>query len=122
LISDVQSGLFVLQPEPENINFCPNQLPNWNGLTITNAGSWSALVSDPFWETDIAWAWAVADDTICMDCYGDFDNDGQRATSDLLLLLSDWACVSACSTDLDNNGWVDITDVLVFLTLFGLPC
>lgn len=122
LISDVQSGLFVLQPEPENINFCPNQPPNWNGLTISNAGSWSALVSDPFWETDIAWAWAVADDTICMDCYGDFDNDGQRATSDLLLLLSDWACVSACSTDLDNNGWVDITDVLVFLTLFGLPC
>ena len=122
LISDVQSGLFVLQPEPENIHFCPEQPPTWNGVEITSGGSWSTLVDDSVWETDIAWAWAVPDETACIDCVGDFDNDGQRTTTDLLLLLSDWSCATGCSTDLNNNGWVDIADVLTFLALFGLPC
>ena len=34
----------------------------------------------PVWETDIAWAWAAPDETACIDCIGDFDNDGHRTT------------------------------------------
>ena len=122
LISDVQSGLFVLQPEPDEIAFCPSQPLLWNGLDIDAPGSWSTLVPDPVWDTDIAWAWAILDESSCIDCFGDFDNDGQRTTADLLILLSDWSCSTGCSTDLNNNGWVDVVDVLAFLALFGLPC
>ena len=122
LISDVQSGLFVLQPQPEDIAYCPSQLSLWNGLEINAPGSWSTLISDSVWDTDIAWAWATPDESYCIDCFGDFDHDGQRTTTDLLMLLSEWSCSTDCSTDLNNNGWIDITDVLAFLALFGLPC
>ncbi len=55
-------------------------------------------------------------------CLGDFNVDGQRNVSDLLMLLADFGCTSNCGTDIDGNGNVNASDFLVFLGLFNTTC
>lgn len=55
-------------------------------------------------------------------CLGDFNFDGAINAADLVILLSEYACTSDCTTDITGDGVVDINDVLLFLTLFGSFC
>ncbi len=55
-------------------------------------------------------------------CLGDFNDDGAINAADLVVLLSEYACTSECTTDITGDGIVDINDVLLFLTLFGTVC
>ncbi len=55
-------------------------------------------------------------------CVGDFDNDGQVGTSDLLIFLSQYGCQENCATDLTGDGVVGVNDLLSFLALFGTFC
>jgi hypothetical protein len=50
------------------------------------------------------------------------DNDGMVATSDLLLLLADFGCVSNCSSDISGDGIVSSSDLLVLLAAYGDFC
>ena len=43
-------------------------------------------------------------------------------TSDVLLMLSQYGCLSDCSTDINGDGAVSISDVLALLAVFGQPC
>ena len=43
-------------------------------------------------------------------------------TSDVLLMLSQYGCLSDCSTDIDGDDSVTISDVLAVLAVFGQPC
>ena len=64
-----------------------------------------------------------------LTCLGDFDQNEQRGTTDLLILLasinaysdafSPWQTVS---TDCDCDGSTGISDLLLFLPVFGLNC
>ncbi len=65
---------------------------------------------------DMGWC---ADEEICL---GDFDNDGQVATSDLLIFLSQFGCTGDCETDLTGSGVVGTEDLLLFLSIFGNQC
>lgn len=56
------------------------------------------------------------------DCPGDFDNDGLITTSDLLVVLGDYGCLSNCTADLDNDGIVSTSDILQFLSAYGTSC
>lgn len=50
----------------------------------------------------------------------DLNNDGVVDVSDMLILLSDWGpCPSRCSADLTGNGMVDVSDLLVLLGHWG---
>lgn len=66
------------------------------------------------------------DDGICdIDdvCLGDFNGDGIRSASDVLVVLAAYGCVSACGdADLDGNGFVTASDVLAMLSYFGSYC
>jgi hypothetical protein len=52
----------------------------------------------------------------------DLDGDGQVATSDLLLLLSQWGCCAECAkcpADLDGDCQVGSADLLILLSQWG---
>lgn len=55
-------------------------------------------------------------------CAGDFDDDGQVGTSDLLLFLAQYGCQGNCFADLTGDGVVGVNDLLSFLALFGTFC
>lgn len=55
-------------------------------------------------------------------CLGDFNNDGLINLPDLLMMLSEYGCLSNCGTDLSDDGQVTIDDLLSFLSMFGNSC
>jgi hypothetical protein len=55
-------------------------------------------------------------------CVGDFNDDGLIGTSDLLLLLSEFGCISNCTVDADFDGVTGVSDILVLLSAFGTNC
>lgn len=55
-------------------------------------------------------------------CLGDYNNDGQINTADLLQLLGEFGCSSGCVTDLNGDDQTDTSDLLSFLGLFGTSC
>jgi len=59
------------------------------------------------------------------ECMADFDDDGQVAVHDLLILIGDWGAISTpqnpVETDLDGNGIVAIHDLLLAVGEYG-PC
>ncbi len=57
------------------------------------------------------------------DCPEDLDLDGVVGVSDILILLGEFGCVVECgATDIDANGLVGVSDVLAMLNVFGMPC
>ena len=62
------------------------------------------------------------DFTSCTTCLGDFDNDGFINVNDLLILLADFGCTSNCIADLNNDGMVSIGDATIFFGLYGTTC
>ena len=55
-------------------------------------------------------------------CPGDFDENGNRNTSDLLELLSNFGCTSGCTASMDDSDDVDISDLLSWLLYYGATC
>jgi hypothetical protein len=61
----------------------------------------------------------------CADCLGcpeDLNSDGFISIVDLLLLLSDFGCLSLCDSDINQDGSVAVDDILIVLSVFGDIC
>ena len=62
------------------------------------------------------------------DCAGislcplDLNSNGYIEVSDLLIILSDFGCASDCTGDVNGDGVVTVADVLFILSSFGDPC
>ena len=56
------------------------------------------------------------------ECPEDLDNDGFVNVNDVLLLLSEFGCVEGCTLDVNGIPGVDVADFLIVLGAFGLPC
>jgi hypothetical protein len=54
-------------------------------------------------------------------CEGDLNDDGAVDVFDLLELLGAWGKCDGCAADLDGNGAVDVFDLLILLGAWG-PC
>ena len=52
-------------------------------------------------------------------CPRDLDGNGIVGVSDLLLVLGDWGPCVLCPTDLDGDGAVDVTDLLLIIGSWG---
>jgi hypothetical protein len=56
-------------------------------------------------------------------CPEDMNNDGAINTTDLLLFAGAYGCVGACgSADINNDLAVNVSDMLLFLAAFGTLC
>jgi Dockerin type I domain len=58
-----------------------------------------------------------------VSCPADFNNDNVVNTTDLLLFISYYGCISSCALgDLNNDGFVNTTDLLLFISAYGSDC
>ncbi len=55
-------------------------------------------------------------------CVEDIVVNGIIDTNDILMMLSQYGCISGCSADINGDGVVTTTDVLFLLAVFGTPC
>ena len=55
-------------------------------------------------------------------CILDLNGDGLIAVSDILLLLSDFGCLVDCENDLNGDGAITVSDMLTLLSSFGTDC
>ena len=53
---------------------------------------------------------------------GDLTGDGVIGSYDILVLISEFGCISNCDIDFNANGTTDINDLLFLLSLFGESC
>ncbi len=55
-------------------------------------------------------------------CIGDLNNDGAIDVMDILILLGDFGCAGSCIGDLNANGQTDAGDFNIMLGVFGSFC
>lgn len=56
-------------------------------------------------------------------CTGDYNNDGVVNISDLLLFIANYGCGSNCGIfDLTGDDTVNVGDLLIFMSFFGTDC
>ena len=122
LISDIISGLHVLELTPEEIEICSWSETVWNGVEIYSEGYYSQEVADEYWGADIVWGTAVLNDDSCPECVGDVDGNGFIGVSDLQLILAAFGCQNSCAIDFNSDGSTTVADLLFWLNLFGTNC
>ena len=122
LITDITNGLFVLELETEQIEVCPTDPIEWNGLMVDSGGYYSAEVPDNTWGIDIAFMYATLNTAVCPDCPGDFNGNGTLGVGDLQIILASMGCANACLIDLDGDDSTTVSDILIWLSMFGTVC
>ena len=55
-------------------------------------------------------------------CPEDLDGDGAVGVSDVLMVLGEFGCASNCTMDIDGDQSVGVSDVLAVLSVFGELC
>ena len=55
-------------------------------------------------------------------CPNDLNGDGSITVADILMVLSEFNCLSNCNADIDGDGAVTVADVLTLLAAFGQDC
>ena len=55
-------------------------------------------------------------------CSEDVDNDGLVTVTDILLVLTEYGCASVCVNDINIDGVINVTDILMILAAFGAEC
>ena len=80
-----------------------------------------------WWAEDGTWFDGAGSEANCpfnepVPCAEDLDGDGVVATSDVMLMLSEFGCEGGCALDVDGDGSVGISDVLALLSRFGDVC
>jgi len=69
---------------------------------------------------------ATIDDESCeyesCACPNDLNGDGAITVADILVVLSEFNCMSNCTADVDDDGVVTVSDVLTLLAAFGQSC
>ena len=122
LISDMMHGLFVLELDPEYLDFCPWENTQCNGVEIEEDGYYVHISEDEVLGSDIDWIIATQNEALCPTCPGDLDNNGSLGVSDLNIILAQFGCTQNCSVDFNGDGSTTIADLLFWLSLFGTVC
>ena len=122
LISDITNGLFVLEVVAEQMEVCPTELTEWNGLIIDSNGYYSVELPDNTWGMDIALMNATLNMDVCPECPGDFDQNGTLGVGDLQIILAAMGCTNSCEIDLNGDDSTTVSDILLWLSSFGTVC
>jgi hypothetical protein len=122
LISDITNGLFVLEVVAEQMEVCPTELTEWNGLIVDSNGYYSVELPDNTWGMDIALMNATLNIDVCPECLGDFDQNGTLGVGDLQIILAAMGCINSCEIDLNGDDSTTVSDILLWLSTFGTVC
>jgi hypothetical protein len=63
--------------------------------------------------------------TVCVECYGDLDDNGLINMADLSALLANYNQIGGAryaEGDLDHDGDVDMNDMSALLAVYGTTC
>ena len=55
-------------------------------------------------------------------CLTDLNSGGYVDVGDLLLFLTDYGCLSGCTADFNGDDIVNVNDLLIFLTSYDDSC
>ena len=55
-------------------------------------------------------------------CPVDVNDNGLVDVGDVLLVLSDFSCLSNCEYDVNGDDMISVADILLLLSSFGDPC
>ena len=122
LVTDIIHGLFVLELNPEILEFCSWDVELWNGQEISEEGYYVYEAEDEIWGSDIEWLHSIENSSLCTECSGDVDNNGSLGVSDLNIILTEFGCTENCAVDFNDDGSTTIADLLFWLSLFGTVC
>jgi hypothetical protein len=139
----------IICPEPMNfvipdgalvaevIMGIPQVMDNCGGVSITNniTESDNASGNYPIGNTDVVFT--ALDDagnvSTCISsvdvsvqtvtcCPGDFNCDGYVSVLDLIILINEFGCISGCAASLDGNTTTTVSDLEIFVGLYGTVC
>jgi hypothetical protein len=85
-------------------------------MTLTNSGFYKYTVSHQ------GTMLCESSFQITNELIGDLTGDGVIGSSDILVLISEFGCISNCSIDFNSNGSTDINDLIFMLAIFGESC
>ncbi len=85
-----------------------------------NDDGWIVAIADtPDFGIELHVVLLTPDSSCCESCLGDIDCNGTVGTSDLLILFDDWGPCVGCASDLDCNGMVSTSDLTILLANWG---
>jgi len=85
-------------------------------MTLTNAGYYKYTVSHQ------GTMLCESSFQIINEFVGDLTGDGVIGSADILVFISEYGCLTNCSTDFNSNGTTDVDDLLFLLLIFGDSC
>ncbi len=63
-----------------------------------------------------------ADVTVIQNvCIADIDNNGEVNVTDLLAVIDSWGACDMCTADINDDGFVNVSDLLIIIASWG-PC
>lgn len=89
-----------------------------NGITATING-------DVVFETGFGAEFSLWEDTFCVEiepCPLDFDGNGTIGNGDIIEMVVEWGCEDDCETDPNNDGVVNVFDLIYILAEIGDEC
>jgi hypothetical protein len=84
--------------------------------------TWPTGITETITDFGVNQTYVFVEGQIENDCPADFNQSGTINAEDLLILLTEFGCLSNCLHDLTFDGMVNSSDMLEFLTYFGGTC
>lgn len=102
--------------------FCSIDFDGDGICDIGGQGIVGTIDNEVVFETGFGLQFDQWDSTFCVEidpCPLDFDDDGVVGNSDVLILVSEFGCEEDCFTDPNNDGMVNVMDLIYMLSFIG---
>lgn len=122
----VYNGCYdVVITDTNGDGFCQIDFGNDGVCDIGSDGITATIGADTVFATGFGAEFSVWEETFCIDidpCPLDFDGNGTVGNGDIIYMVGEWGCQGDCETDPNNDGIVDVFDLLYVLTKIGDDC
>jgi hypothetical protein len=122
----VYNGCYdVVITDSNGDGFCSIDFGNDGTCDIGSEGITATVNGDTVFATGFGAEFSVWEETFCVDidpCPLDFDGNGTVGNGDIIYMVGEWGCQGDCETDPNNDGIVDVFDLLYILAEIGDEC
>lgn len=105
--------------------FCSIDFNNDGICDIGSDGITATINGDVAFATGFGASFSVWEQSFCVEidpCPLDFDGNGTIGNGDVIYILGEWGCQGDCETDPNNDGIINVFDLLFILTEIGNNC